>query len=96
MANATPYTQFANLVYLEPRQSGYSYDVIAGRAPDAADCAPSIFNEYVDAADFLLGALAFLDAHPQLHGPVYWVGESYAGVRVTWVLAYLRGRWDLA
>jgi hypothetical protein len=96
VANATPFTQFANLVYLEPRQSGYSYDVLASGAPTAADCAPTIFNEYVDAADYLLGALAFLDAHPQLRGPVYWVGESYAGVRVTWLLAYLRGRWDLA
>jgi hypothetical protein len=96
VANATRWTGFANLVYLEPRQSGYSYDVITGRPPDAADCAPSIFNEYVDAADFLFGALTFLEAHPQLHGPVYWVGESYAGVRVTWLLAYLRGRWDLA
>ncbi len=96
VTNPTPYTRFANLVYLEPRQAGYSYDVVAGRAPAAADCAPSLFNEYVDAADVLLGALAFLDAHPQLRGPVYWVGESYAGVRVTWILAYLRGRWDLA
>jgi hypothetical protein len=94
--NPSSYTQFGNLVYLEPRQAGYSYDVLAGRAPDADDCAPGIFNEYVDAADVLLGALAFLDAHPQLRGPVYWVGESYAGVRVTWILAYLRGRWDLA
>ena len=96
VANTTPYTAFANLVYLEPRQSGYSYDVITSRAPGAADCAPAIFNEYVDAADYLLAALAFLETHPQLHGPVYWVGESYAGVRLTWLLAYLRGRWDLA
>jgi hypothetical protein len=96
VANPSSYTQFGNLVYLEPRQAGYSYDVLTDRAPGAADCAPGIFNEYVDAADVLLGALAFLDAHPQLRGPVYWVGESYAGVRVTWILAYLRGRWDLA
>jgi Serine carboxypeptidase len=95
VTNPTSYTGFANLVYLEPRQSGYSYDVIAGRAPGSADCAPGIFNEYVDAADVLLAALAFLDAHPELHGPVYWMGESYAGVRITWILAYLRGRWDL-
>ena len=70
--------------------------MITGRAPTLADCAPDIFNEYVDAADVLLSALAFLDAHPQLRGRVYWVGESYAGVRSTWILAYLRGRWELA
>lgn len=96
VANPSSYTQLGNLVYLEPRQAGYSYDVLTGRAPGADDCAPGIFNEYVDAADVLLGALAFLDAHPRLRGPVYWIGESYAGVRVTWILAYLRGRWDLA
>ncbi len=97
VANPTSYTQFANVVYLEPRQAGYSYDVVAGRAPTLVDdCGPGIFNEYVDAADVLLGALAFLDAHPQLKGPVYWMGESYAGVRITWILTYLRGRWDLA
>ncbi len=95
--NPTPLTALANLVYLEPRQAGYSYDVVDGRAPDPSlDCTSDIFNEYVDAADYLLGALAFLDAHPALQGPVLWLGESYAGVRVTWLIAYLRGRFDLA
>ncbi len=94
--NPASWTKMANLLYVEPRQAGYSYDVLATRAPNAADCAPGIFNEYVDAADVLLGVLAFLDAHPELRGPVVWVGESYAGVRVTWILAYLRGRFDLA
>jgi hypothetical protein len=97
VANATPLTGLANLVYLEPRQAGYSYDVVEGRPPTAAtDCSPDIFNEYVDAADFLWGALEFLEAHPQLTGPVVWFGESYAGVRVTWAVAYLRNRFDLA
>ena len=94
--NPASLARFANLVYLEPRQAGYSYDVARGRAPAPSDCASAIFNEYVDAADVLFAALAFLDAHPALRGPVYWLGESYAGVRVTWILAYLRGRWDLA
>ena len=95
VSNPASFTRFANLVYVEPRQAGFSYDVITSRPPGPADCAPAIFNEYVDAADVLLAVLAFLDAHPQLTGPVYWVGESYAGVRVTWILTYLRGRWDL-
>jgi hypothetical protein len=94
--NPASLTRFANLVYLEPRQAGYSYDVLAHGTPGPADCSPDIFNEYVDAADVLLGALLFLGAHPELRGPVYWVGESFAGVRITWILAYLRGRWDLA
>jgi hypothetical protein len=92
--NPSSLTRFANLLYVEPRQSGYSYDVPGPGGTQ--DCGPDVFNEYVDAADVLLAVLAFLDAHPGLEGPVYWVGESYGGVRVTWILAYLRGRWDLA
>jgi hypothetical protein len=97
VANPSSFTRFANLVYVEPRQAGYSYDVRPdGAPPAAADCAPTLFNEYVDAADVLLAVLAFLEAHPELTGPVYWLGESFGGVRVTWILAYLRGRFDLA
>jgi Serine carboxypeptidase len=95
VSNPASFTRFANLVYVEPRQAGFSYDVLTGRPPGPGDCAPAIFNEYVDAADVLLAVLAFLGAHPQLTGPVYWVGESYAGVRVTWILTYLRARWSL-
>ncbi len=97
--NPTPLTEVANLVYLEPRQSGYSYDVGPGTppaGPTTDDCSPLIFNEYVDAADVLFAALELLEMHPELHGPVYWMGESYAGVRITWILTYLRGRWGLA
>ncbi len=93
--NPSSFTRFANLLYVEPRQAGYSYD-LPGSGPVAADCGPDVFNEYVDAADVLFAVLAFLDAHPQLTGPVYWLGESFGGVRVTWILTYLRGRWGLA
>jgi carboxypeptidase C (cathepsin A) len=78
VANSSSLTRLANLVYVEPRQAGYSYDVVSGRAPESADCSPDIFNEYVDAADMLFAVFAFLDAHPTLRGPVYWFGESYA------------------
>lgn len=94
--NPDSLTRFANLLYLEPRQAGFSYDVIDGRAPSAADCSQDVFSEYVDAADVLLAALHFLQAHPTLKGQVYWMGESYAGVRISWILAYLRGAWALA
>jgi hypothetical protein len=94
--NPSSLTRIANLVYLDPRQSGFSYDVPAGGVATPADCSSSVFNEYVDAADILLATLKFLGDHPALRGPVYWVGESYAGVRIQWILAYLRGRWDLA
>lgn len=95
--NAASLTSVANLVYISPRQSDYSFDTTTTRAPSLAlDCGANVFNEYVDAADTLFAAFAFLGAHPELVGPVYWVGESYAGVRVTWALAFLRGRFDLA
>lgn len=94
--NAASLTRFANLLYLDPRQSGFGYDVIEGRAPTLSDCGASVFNEYVDAADMLFATLSVLRAHPELEGPVVWVGESYAGVRIQWILAFLRNRWDLA
>ncbi len=95
-ANPDSLTHIANLLYLDPRQSGFSYDVISGRAPTSDDCSQSVFSEYVDAADVLLVVLQFLDTHPALQGRVYWMGESYAGVRISWILAYLRQAWALA
>lgn len=94
--NPDSLTRFANLLYIEPRQAGFSYDLVEGRAPSAAECSQDVFSEYVDAADVLLVALAFLKAHPALLGKVYWMGESYAGVRISWILAYVRGAWPLA
>lgn len=94
--NSASLTRFANLLYIEPRQAGFSYDIIEGRAPTAADCSQDVFSEYVDAADVLLAAVRFLNAHPTLRGNVYWMGESYAGVRISWIVAYVRGAWALA
>src|SRR6478609_322001 len=93
--NPDSLTRFANLLYLEPRQAGFSYDVLEGRAATAADCSQDVFNEYVDAADVLLATLQFMNGHSDLKGPVYWLGESYAGVRISWIVAYLRQAWSL-
>ena len=95
-ANPDSLTHTANLLYLEPRQAGFSYDLPSGRAPTADDCSQDVFSEYVDAADVLLASLQFTKQHPTLKGPVYWMGESYAGVRITWIVAYLRQAWGLA
>jgi hypothetical protein len=94
--NPSPLTEMANLVYVDPRQSGFSYDIVDSGKPTLADCGTAVFNEYVDAADVLFAVLAILDEHPEMRGPVHWVGESYGGVRIQWILAYLRDRWDLA
>lgn len=97
-------TRFANILYVDPRQAGFSYDVVdsvpgaldAAGAPTFEECSRRVFNEYVDAADVLFATMRFLRDRPALRGPVVWFGESYAGARIQWMLAYLRGRWDLA
>ncbi|HEY8946901.1 MAG TPA: hypothetical protein VIM73_21810 [Polyangiaceae bacterium] len=94
--NSDSLTELANLLYIDPRQSGFSYDLITDRAPTSADCSQDVFNEYVDAADVLLASLRFVETHDALTGPVYFMGESYAGVRISWMLAYLRQAWALA
>ena len=96
VANPASFTSMGNLLYVDPRQSGFSYDVLADRAPAAADCSSDVFDEYVDAADVLFAVTTFFDAHPDLTGPIVWVGESYAGVRIQWMTAFARGRFDLA
>ncbi len=94
LPNPDSLTRFANLLYFDPRQSGFSYD-LAGRAPTPDDCSQDVFSEYVDAADVLLATLHFVKAHSELQGSVYWMGESYAGVRITWIITYLREAWSL-
>ena len=94
VANPTSFTQIANLLYVDPRQSGFSYDVVSSGSPTASDCSADIFNEYVDAGDVLFAVMTFLDAHPSLTGPIVWIGESYAGVRITWMLADVRDHWN--
>jgi pimeloyl-ACP methyl ester carboxylesterase len=94
--NPTSFTQIANLLYVDPRQSGFSYDVLSSGAPTASDCSADVFNEYVDAGDVLFAVMTFLDAHASLKGPIIWIGESYAGVRITWMLADVRDRWNTA
>lgn len=94
--NPATLTEIGNLLYIDPRQSGFSYDVKAEGKPSEAECNGDVFNEYVDAADVLFAVLSVLEKHPELTGPVVWVGESYGGVRIQWILAYLRHRWDLA
>ncbi|HEX3775245.1 MAG TPA: hypothetical protein VHV51_12320 [Polyangiaceae bacterium] len=97
IANPDSLTQIANLLYIDPRQSGFSYDVpVGGAAVTDADCSQDVFNEYVDASDVLLTTLRFIDAHPALGGKVFWMGESFAGVRISWITAFLRGAWSLA
>lgn len=94
--NDAALSRFANLLYVDPRQAGFSYDVLPSGAPGALECSSQVFNEYVDAADVLLAVLSFLDQRTSLEGDVAWIGESYAGVRIQWIVSYIEGRFDVA
>jgi hypothetical protein len=82
--NASSWTRFANLLYLDERQAGFSYGLGDARA---SSC---VMSPVEDAADFVRALLVFLDSHPALQAsPVVFVAESYGGVRVSWMLDLL-------
>lgn len=74
--NASSLTENANLLYIDERQTGFSYGL--GGVPTEA-CAMSGFE---DAADFVRVMLEFMRTHDGLaKNPVAIVGESYGGAR---------------
>lgn len=82
--NPSSWTSFANLLYIDSRQAGFSYGLGATTTPDCA------FSEVEDASDLVRALLEFFDAHPNLRAnPVVLGGESYAGTRTTWMLDLL-------
>lgn len=82
-ANPHSWTRFANVLYIDPREVGYSYDV-----PPADGAGEQIlFIPEHDAATFVRLLLAFLERHPQIRAnPVVLVGESYGGHRAALML----------
>ena len=83
-ANASRWTAFANLLYVDERLTGFSYARGLTLQPTCT------FSEVEDAADFVWVLLDFLDRHPALTGsPVVLGGESYAGTRTDWMLDLL-------
>ena len=86
IANQSSWTAFANLLYLDARQTGFSYGL---GAPDAA-AAPCTFVPMEDAADDLYALLGFFDAHEGLRAnSIVLAFESYGGTRATWMLDLL-------
>jgi hypothetical protein len=82
--NSASWTSFANLLFVDERQSGFSYEraQTPAAAPDAA--APCAYSPVGDASDFVRVLLAFLDSHHPLQAaPVVLVGQSYGGERAT-------------
>jgi hypothetical protein len=86
--NRASYTRFANLLYLDERDAGFSYE-LGGYGPGVG-CAGAA-NYVTDAGDFVFALLAFLDTHARLaQSRVVLVGESYGGTRAPVMLALLQ------
>ncbi len=90
--NPDSWTRFANLLYVDARETGFSYNLIFDaylKASRKGEFGTQNFNSLFDGADFLRVLLRFLARHPALQAnPVLIVGESYGGVRAT-VMSYL-------
>ena len=77
--NAASFTRLGSLLYIDERETGFSYD----DAP-AYSCT---FDMQQDAIDFTRAILRVLDTHPQLTASrIVLVGESYGGVRAQLIL----------
>jgi hypothetical protein len=89
VANDADWSQFAALLYIDARQTGFSYDVAGSDDPAGRDeaLAGAHFTSAADTSQFVRAILAFFDAHPSLRcSRVALVGESYGGVRATRML----------
>jgi pimeloyl-ACP methyl ester carboxylesterase len=91
--NHVSWTSMGNLLYIDARQAGFSYnEIIFANDYDARfrEFNSQNFNCFFDAADFIRVVLRFLEEHPQLRdNPVIIVGESYGGTRTLTMLHIL-------
>jgi hypothetical protein len=84
--DARSFARFANLLYVDARNTGFSYNLRAND-PVVGDCSDFLIE---DAADFVRVLVRFLTDHPTLRGaPVVLVGESYGGARAIAMLRIL-------
>ncbi len=93
VANPDSLTDVANLLYLDARNTGFSYS-ITPHPDDRVDRQDEFtgvnYNVFRDAADLLRALLAFMRARPSLtKNPVYFVAESYGAMRSTVMLNQL-------
>lgn len=83
--NPVSHTRFANLLYIDARGTGFSYDV------GGVGCEEGPDTPAADAGDMVFALLAFLDRQPALiDNPVVLVGESYGGTRSVLMLTLLQ------
>jgi hypothetical protein len=89
-ANPSPHTRFANVLYFDARDRGFSYLTVR---PEETCTADEVAIR--DAGDLVHTVLDFLDTHESLvDNAVTLVGESYGGVRVTLALDFIRTALD--
>ncbi|WP_437734486.1 S10 family serine carboxypeptidase-like protein [Sorangium sp. So ce1335] len=92
VVNDASYTRFANLLYVDARSTGFSYERASVRP---SDCHGEEQLYIADAADFIFVLLEFLDAHEALRdNPVVIAGESYGGTRAA-VMLYMMQHYTL-
>ena len=98
--NKSSWTQLGNLLYVDARQTGFSYGITgnpADRNERSKYFSTSNFNVFTDAADFIRVILRFLEKHPSIQAnPVILAGESYGGTRSTAILNILLNVADYA
>lgn len=91
--NPHSWTRFANLLYIDPHETGFSYDI----APLDGEREPTPFLPEHDAAGVAYTILAFLARHPQLtDAPVVLAGESYGGLRTSLIHQFMLYPGELA
>lgn len=98
--NPNNWNQIGNLLYIDARQTGFSYGIVDDPSNSRSRSnyfSTANFNVFVDAADFIRVILRFLDNHPKIKAnPVILAGESYGGTRTTAVINILLNVADYA
>ena len=98
--NQWNWNQLGNLLYIDARQTGFSYGIVdnpSNRSARSNYFSTANFNVFVDAADFIRVILRFLESHPKIKSnPVVLAGESYGGTRTTAVINILHNVADYA
>lgn len=93
VANPDSWTSLGTLIWIDARQTGFSYGLLDDPSdPAARSAAMSLasFNSYRDAADFVATLLRLLADYPALQdNPIVLVAESYGGTRAQLMLDML-------
>ena len=69
VANPVPWTRLGNLLYIDAREAGFSYNIMTRVTEELArwqEFNSQNYNPLFDAADFVRVLLRFLDRHPVL------------------------------